>query len=59
MFYSIKVINFGKFASNFRFYFADGEKALQLFRIINSVLTLIWLIETAISETDVLERYHF
>ncbi len=43
MFYSIKVINFGKFASTFRFYFADVEKAHQLFRVINTVFALIWI----------------
>jgi hypothetical protein len=41
MFYSIKVINFGKYASTFRFYFAIGAKAQQLFRIANPDFAII------------------
>jgi hypothetical protein len=59
MFYSIKVINFGKSASTFRFYFADGKKTQQLFRTGNPVFALIWIIETAISETVFSELCNF
>lgn len=34
MFYSIKVINFGKIASTFQFYFAEGTKSKKIFRFV-------------------------
>jgi hypothetical protein len=55
MFYSIKVINFGKFASNFRFYFVQTALVQKIACFANQKFFIILKTETAVSETVVSE----
>jgi hypothetical protein len=55
MFYSIKVINFGKFNSTFWFYFVQTASIQKIACFANQKFFLVLRTEMAISETAVSE----